>query len=57
MIENKKLARIAGVLYLFLAITGVYGLIYVGSQTYVRGDFYFGRALRAILSAKLYLCF
>jgi Domain of unknown function (DUF4386) len=38
MIENKKLARIAGVLYLFLAITGVYGLIYVGSQTYVRGD-------------------
>jgi Domain of unknown function (DUF4386) len=38
MIENKKLARIAGVLYLFLAITGVYGLMYVGSQTYVRGD-------------------
>ncbi len=38
MMENKELARIAGVLYLFLAITGVYGLIYVGSQTYVRGD-------------------
>jgi Domain of unknown function (DUF4386) len=38
MKENKTLARIAGVLYLFLAITGVYGLIYVGSQTYVRGD-------------------
>ena len=34
----KKLARIAGVLYLVLAITGVYGLIYVSSQTYVHGD-------------------
>jgi hypothetical protein len=38
MKENKKLARIAGVLYLFLAITGVYGLMYVSSQTQVRGD-------------------
>jgi hypothetical protein len=38
MKENKKLARIAGVLYLMLAITGVYGLMYVSSQTYVRGD-------------------
>jgi Domain of unknown function (DUF4386) len=35
---NKKTARIAGVLYLFLAITGVYGLIYVSSQTYVHED-------------------
>jgi hypothetical protein len=38
MTENKKLARIAGVLYLLLVVTGVYGLMYVGSQTYVRGD-------------------
>lgn len=38
MDNNKKLARIAGVLYLILAITGVYGLIYVSSQTYVQGD-------------------
>jgi Domain of unknown function (DUF4386) len=38
MDSNKKLARIAGVLYFLLAITGVYGIMYVGSQTYVRGD-------------------
>jgi hypothetical protein len=38
MDSNKKLARIAGFLYLLLAITGVYGLMYVSSQTYVRGD-------------------
>jgi Domain of unknown function (DUF4386) len=38
MNETKKLARNAGILYLLLAITGVYGLMYVGSQTYVRGD-------------------
>jgi hypothetical protein len=38
MDSNKKLARIAGILYLSLAITGVYGLMYVGAQTYVRGD-------------------
>lgn len=38
MDSNKKTARIAGILYLLLVISGVYGLMYVGSQTYVRGD-------------------
>ena len=34
----KKTARIAGLLYLFLIITGVYCIIYVPSQITVRGD-------------------
>jgi Domain of unknown function (DUF4386) len=38
MDSNKKLAQTAGVLYLLLVITGIYGLMYVGSQTFVRGD-------------------
>jgi Domain of unknown function (DUF4386) len=41
MMETKskqKLARIAGVLYLFIAILGFWGIMYVPSQTIVRGD-------------------
>jgi Domain of unknown function (DUF4386) len=38
MDSNKKTARIAGILYLLLTITGIYGLMYVGSQIYVSGD-------------------
>jgi len=34
----KKTARLAGLLYLIWVITGVYGIVYVPSQTYVRGD-------------------
>ncbi len=34
----KKTARLAGLLYLLLAITGVYSIIYVPSQIIVRGD-------------------
>lgn len=34
----KKTARLAGLLYLFLAITGVYSIIYVPSKIMVRGD-------------------
>ena len=42
MLENesqlKRTARIAGLLYFVLAITGGYGLVYVPSQIYVAGD-------------------
>ncbi len=34
----KKTARLAGLLYLSLAITGFYGLMYVSSKTIVKGD-------------------
>lgn len=34
----KKTARFAGLLYLIWTITGLYGLLYVPSQTIVRGD-------------------
>lgn len=34
----KKTAREAGVLYLLLVITGIYGLMFVSSQTVVPGD-------------------
>ena len=34
----KTTARLAGLLYLFWVITGIFGLIYVPSQTIVRGD-------------------
>ena len=34
----KKTARFAGVLYLIWAITGIYGMIYVPSQTVVTGN-------------------
>ena len=34
----KKTARFAGFLYLIWVITGIYGLMYVPSQTMVRGD-------------------
>jgi hypothetical protein len=37
-ISNQKLAKIAGVLYLFIAILGFWGIMYVPSQTIVRGD-------------------
>jgi Domain of unknown function (DUF4386) len=38
IISNQKLAKIAGVLYLFIAILGFWGIMYVPSQTIVRGD-------------------
>jgi hypothetical protein len=38
MSTDKKTARLAGLLYLFLAITGAYSLMYVPSQIMVRGD-------------------
>lgn len=34
----KKTARLAGLLYLFLVITGVYGIMYIPSQIFVAGD-------------------
>jgi Domain of unknown function (DUF4386) len=37
-ISKQKLARIAGILYLFIAILGFWGIMYVPSQTIVRGD-------------------
>ena len=36
--QLKRTARIAGLLYLILALTGGYGLVYVPSQIYVAGD-------------------
>ena|ERR1039457_5215567 len=38
MTSDKKTARIAGLLYLLLAITGAYSILYVPSQIMVRGD-------------------
>ena len=38
MNSNKKTARLAGLLYLILAITGAYGAMYVPSKIMVRGD-------------------
>lgn len=38
MTSDKKTARIAGLFYLILAITGVYSIMYVPSQIMVRGD-------------------
>ncbi len=38
MISNKKTARIAGLLYLLLAITGVFSLIYVPTTRFVFGN-------------------
>lgn len=37
-IQTKRTARLAGLLYLIWIITAIYGLIYVPSQTIVRGD-------------------
>ena len=34
----KNTARLAGLLYLFLIITGVYGIMYIPSQIFVPGD-------------------
>lgn len=34
----KKIARIAGLLYLFLIVTGVFGVMYIPSQIIVPGD-------------------
>ena len=34
----KKTARLAGLLYLILVITGVYGIMYIPSQIFVAGD-------------------
>jgi hypothetical protein len=34
----KKTARLAGLLYLLLAITGAYNIIWVSSRIMVRGD-------------------
>ena len=34
----KKTARLAGLLYLLLVITGVYGIMYIPSQIFVAGD-------------------
>ncbi|MFC1481755.1 DUF4386 domain-containing protein [Candidatus Neomarinimicrobiota bacterium] len=34
----KKIARLAGLLYLILVITGVFGIMYVSSQIIVQGD-------------------
>lgn len=36
--SRRRAARVAGLLYLFLVITGVYGIFYVSSQIIVRGD-------------------
>lgn len=36
--ELKKTARLAGLLYLIWVITGIYGIMYVPSQTIVPGD-------------------
>lgn len=38
MTPDKKTARLAGFLYVLLAITGAYSLMYVPSQIMVRGD-------------------
>jgi len=38
MNSQKKTARLAGLLYLILAIMGSYGLMYVPSQIMIRGD-------------------
>ena len=38
MDSTKKTARIAGVLYLILAITGAYGIIFIPSKIIVPGD-------------------
>jgi hypothetical protein len=38
MDSNKKIARIAGLWYLLLAITGAYSMMYAASKTYVSGD-------------------
>ena len=38
MYPLKKTARLAGLLYLIWVITGIYGIMYVPSQTIVRGD-------------------
>jgi Domain of unknown function (DUF4386) len=37
-ISKQKLARTAGILYLFIVILGFWGIMYVPSQTVVRGD-------------------
>jgi len=34
----KRIARLAGLLYLFLIITGIYGIFYVSTQVIVLGD-------------------
>ena len=34
----KKTARLAGLLYLILVITGIFGIFYISSQTIVLGD-------------------
>ncbi len=36
--SKQKIARTAGLLYLMLAITSAYGLMYVSSQIYISGD-------------------
>ncbi len=38
MNSKKKTARIAGLLYLLLAITGAFGIMYIPSEIYVSGD-------------------
>ena len=38
MNSNKKIARIAGALYLFLVVTGIFNLRYVPSRIIVNGD-------------------
>src|SRR5258707_218639 len=38
MNSNKKIARIAGALYLFLVVTGIFNLRYVPSKIIVDGD-------------------
>jgi Domain of unknown function (DUF4386) len=37
-ISKQKLAKTAGILYLFIVILGFWGIMYVPSQTVVRGD-------------------
>ncbi|MBI3139822.1 MAG: DUF4386 domain-containing protein [Sphingobacteriales bacterium] len=37
-VSPKRIARLAGLLYLLWIITGLYGLMYVPSQTIVKGD-------------------
>ena len=36
--SNKKIARVAGVLYLMLVITSVYSLLYIPAQIFVKGN-------------------
>jgi hypothetical protein len=38
MDSNKKTARVAGLLYLLLAITAAFGIMYAPSQLFVKGD-------------------